>query len=162
MKSHSNQNEGIRILEEFVCQAIPNPSLAPSRQPTVADKKCELEVMFADLQPLSSSLVGQDGPLKDRIEIGCGVTLCPQFRSIARAGAVDGNAVLTFLINIPVGIAPNMAAAALYDWLCKHGVRRARVNGIELPVSGAASEDEPVIAHALSQIAWDGESNELR
>lgn len=26
---HSNQNEGIRILAEFVCQAIPNPSLAP-------------------------------------------------------------------------------------------------------------------------------------
>lgn len=149
MKSYSNQNEGIRILEEFVCQAVPNPSLAPPHQPAVAGKEHELAVMFADVQPLSAAMMGQDGRLKDRIEIGSGVTLCPQFTSIRRAGAIGGTEVLTFLINIPVGIALNMAAAALYDWLCKHGVRRARANGIEVPVSGTASDDVPVIVHAL-------------
>lgn len=79
---HSNQNEGIRILAEFVCQAIPNPSLAPPRQAAVAGKEHELAVIFSDFQPLSATLVGQDGRLKDRIEIGSGVTLCPQSQSI--------------------------------------------------------------------------------
>jgi hypothetical protein len=31
MDSHSSQNEGFRILEEFVCQAIPDPSTLASR-----------------------------------------------------------------------------------------------------------------------------------
>lgn len=114
------------FLDEFVCQAIPDPSLAPPRQPTVAASEYELEVMFADLKALPATLLSKDGRLKDRIEIGSGVSLCPQFTSIRRAGAVGGNEPLTFLIKIPAGIALNMAAAALYDWLRTRGVRRAR------------------------------------
>ena len=30
MNRHSNQNEGIRVLEEFFCQAVPDPSVRPS------------------------------------------------------------------------------------------------------------------------------------
>lgn len=31
MNSHGNQNEGIRVLEEFVCEAIPDPSALSSK-----------------------------------------------------------------------------------------------------------------------------------
>lgn len=150
MNSHSNQNEGIRVLEEFVCEAIPDPSvLASPLEPAVAGQQHELEVMVADFEPLSATLVGEDGRLKERIAIGSGVSLCPQFASLRRPGAVGGNEVLTFLIDIPVGIALNLVASALYDWMIKHGVRRARANGVELPISGGAAEDVRVIEQTL-------------
>jgi hypothetical protein len=32
MTEHLGKNEEIRVLEDFVCQAIPDPSLAPERK----------------------------------------------------------------------------------------------------------------------------------
>jgi|SRR5579864_126742 len=161
MNSHSDQNEGIRILEEFVCQAIHDPGLlAASSEPAASGKEHELEVMVADPRPVSAVLVGEDGRLKDRIEIGKGVALWPQFPSLQRAGTVGGNEALTFALNNPDGIALNLVAAALYDWMTKHGVRWARANGVEVTVSDTATKDVPIIAQALSQKAAECEPDE--
>ena len=160
MNSHSNQNEGFRILEEFVCQAIPDPSvLASSRQPAATGMEHELEVTGTNPESLSATLVGEDGRLKDRIEIGNGLALCPLFTSLRRSGPVGGSETLAFILHIPVGIAIDLVAAAIYDWMTRHEVRRARADGVEVTVSGTPTEDVPALAQALGQKATGGGPN---
>jgi len=111
----------------------------------------ELEVMVSDPTSLTPALVGEDGRLKDRIDVADGVSLSPLFTSIRKAGAVGGAEVLTFIYHVPVGLVVGVAAAALYDWIKARGIRRMRVNGHEVAVTEKPAETVPVIEQALKQ-----------
>src|ERR1051325_4754515 len=105
----------------------------------------QLEIMTVDSTSLSNALVGADGRLKEKVEIGNGIKLFPLFTSFRRAGAVGGNEVFAFLIEIPVGVISHFIAMAIYEWITKHGIRRVRANGVEVKITDVPSESIPAI-----------------
>jgi hypothetical protein len=154
MSSHPDPNEGMRILDEFVCQAIPDPSvLADSSQPAPPATEHQLDLLVTDPASLSAILVGEDGRLRDRIEIDSGVALSPRFTSLPGPGAAGGEEVLAFVIHTPAGVTTHGVATAVYEWAARHGVPRMRVNSAEVSVSVPPAEAVPAIVQALGQKA---------
>ena len=74
MNSHSNQNEGIRILEEFVCQAIPDPSGLPANGSNPISTHSQNEGILVGQELVANAVAEADyapAKHKDIIHIVC-------------------------------------------------------------------------------------------
>jgi len=89
-----------------------------------------LEVL--DHDALLADLLDERGHLKGSFTIGCGVALLPQFTAIKTKRAVGAPEILQFVLSIPVGIATGVAANALYNWLIRSKVPKARIKTTEI------------------------------
>lgn len=86
----------------------------------------------SDYNELLADLLDERGRLKDSFTIEDGVTLSPQFSAIITKRAVGAPEVLQFVLSIPVGIATGVAANALYNWLTRSKVPKARIKTTEI------------------------------
>lgn len=81
------------------------------------------------------------------IDIGEGLSLSPP--PIRSAGAIGHLDVVGLLLNVPLGISIHLAAMKLHEWACRRNIRKVRVNGVEVEVSGEAAEVVAAIARLL-------------
>jgi hypothetical protein len=95
----------------------------------------DLEIILNHPEDLSSTLIGEDGRLLPSVDIGQGITLQPQFTSLKTSHMTGGPEILLFLLGIPVGIASQIIADYLYDWLCEKKASKVRINKREIIIS---------------------------
>lgn len=150
------KNEGVRMVKEFVCQAIPAPAITADL--VRAGLIRVLEIVASEPSSLAAALVMEDGFLHPRIELGSGVALAPLFASLDDVASTDGIRVFTFALNVGNGANNQVVAAAIFEWLTKYGIARVRINGVEAAVSASAAESVPALLQALEHKAADGPS----
>jgi hypothetical protein len=108
----------------------------------------DLEVMINNAEDWTSYLIDEDGHLRSNIEMDHGLTLAPQFTSLKSERAVGEADILLFILSIPVGIATDLLASALYDWLTRHKVHRIRIQRSELTIL----EGKEKFTHQITEI----------
>jgi len=94
-----------------------------------------LEVVLNDPEALSSCLLGENGRLLRSIDIGQGIVLEPQFTTLKSSRMTGDLDIFLFLLGIPVGIATQIAADILYDWLSEKKAQKVRIKQQEIIIA---------------------------
>lgn len=111
----------------------------------------QVSVEVMDHDALLSVLLDESGHLKDSLSLGNGVVLSPQFTAIKTKRAIGATDVLNFVLSVPVGIATGVAANALYSWLVKNNVPKAKIERTEIIVTDEKEQTISLIVKTLTR-----------
>lgn len=88
----------------------------------------DIDIMIDDRASLREQLCEDNGRLKDKLGLEKGIAIIPQFTTLDTRRAIGSLDILSFIINISIGITSSIAANFIYSWLVANKVKRVRIN----------------------------------
>lgn len=111
----------------------------------------QVSVEVTDHDALLAELLDENGHLKGPLALGKGIVLSPQFTAIKTKRAIGATDILQFVLSVPVGIGTGVAANALYSWLMKNKVPRAKIETTEIVLTEEKEQTIRLIVKTLTR-----------